>query len=83
VLTLTSLGMALRSRPTRTSRSRVVASWSDATTGGHELELRRGAAALLLTASVRTGGGWTADGRRHDDSIADLSLSSVRQLAIP
>ena len=80
VLTLTSLGMALRSRPPGTPRSRVIASWSDATTGSHELELRRGAAALLLTASGRTGSGWTADGRRHDANIVDFSLTSVHQL---
>ena len=81
VLTLTSLGMAARSRPPRTPPSRVVASWSDVTTGSHELSLGSGATALLATARAHRGSGWTADGRRHLDSIADLALASVRQLS--
>jgi hypothetical protein len=80
VLTLTSLGMARRSRPPSAPVSRVVASWSDAITGTHELELERGASVLLVTGSGHTVCGWTADGRHHED-IADLSLSSVRQLS--
>jgi hypothetical protein len=80
VLTLTSLGMATRSRPSGVPASRVIASWSDPTTGTTELELRRGATALLVTGTVAMATAWTADGRRHDD-VANLTLSSVHQLS--
>jgi hypothetical protein len=80
VLTITSLGMALRSRPAGARPSRVVASWSDPTHGARELALGRDANALLVTASVGTSTGWTADGRRHADNTADLTVSAVHQL---
>jgi hypothetical protein len=82
VLTITSLGMALRSRPAGARASRVVASWSDPSHGARELELHRGASALLVTASVGTSTGWTADGRRHADGTADLAVSGVHQLRV-
>jgi hypothetical protein len=82
VMTLTSLGMALRSRPPNTSPSRVIASWCDPTTGTRELELEPGATGLLLTASTQRGDTWTADGRRHRGSTVDFRLASVRQLAL-
>ena len=81
VLTLTSFGMATRSRPPGKPRSRIVAMWNDARTGLHELELARGASAILLTASEGTTRGWTADGRHHN--IPELVLSEVRQLRHP
>ena len=80
VLTVTSLGMAERSRPSGARRSRVVASWTDPATGVRELELGRRSRALLVTASVGDTAVWTADGRRHD-TTAELSLSAVEQLA--
>jgi hypothetical protein len=80
VLTITSLGMALRSRPASARPSRVIASWSDPTHGVRELALGRGASALLVTASVGASTGWTADGRRHTDSTADLTVKAVHQL---
>lgn len=80
VLTVTSLGMAERSRPSGARRSRVVASWTDPATGVRELELGRRSRALLVTASVGDTTVWTADGRRHD-TTAELSLSAVEQLA--
>jgi hypothetical protein len=79
VLTLTSLGMAARSRPPGTRRSRVVAHWNTRTDGLHELELAPGAAALLVTASVEGQTLWTADGRCHRD-VPGLRLAGVRQL---
>jgi hypothetical protein len=79
VLTLTSYGMVARSRPPGARRSRVVALWSDPTRRLQELELGRGASALLVTACVGTKTTWTADGRRHDGT-PDLTLSSVHQL---
>jgi hypothetical protein len=79
VLTLTPFGMAVRSRPPGTRRSRVVAHWNDAEAGPREIELARGAAAVLLSASVRTARRWTADGRCHQD-VPRLVLTDVRQM---
>ncbi|HEX6301750.1 MAG TPA: hypothetical protein VF148_14915 [Acidimicrobiia bacterium] len=81
VLTLTSYGMAARSRPPGKSPSRVVAMWNDPHTGLHELELARGASGILLTASEGMAHGWTADGRHHH--TPRLALSEVRQLRVP
>ena len=79
VLTLTSAGMAARSRPSGQRRSRVVAQWKSRADGLHELELTRGADALLLSTSVETATLWTADGRRHAD-VPRLRLSNVHPL---
>lgn len=80
VLTLTSFGMVARSRPAGMNRSRVVALWHDTATGRHELELARGAAGILVTASIRARTVWTADGRRHEADTPELTLSRVEQL---
>jgi hypothetical protein len=79
VLTLTSYGMAARSRPPGKRHSRVVAHWNNRKDGLHEIELAPGAGAVLLSASVDTRTLWTADGRCHPD-VPGLSLSDVRQL---
>lgn len=81
VLTLTSAGMAARSRLPGKPPSRTVALWSDPRTGLHELELARGSSGILLTASEGIARGWTADGRHHD--IPELVLAEVCQLRIP
>lgn len=81
-LTLTSLGMVARSRPPRAGASRVVALWNDTDHQLRELELQRGASALLVTASVSATTAWTADGRRHDD-LPGLDLTAVHQLRVP
>jgi hypothetical protein len=83
VLTLTSLGMAKRSTPAGIKPSRVIALWHDPRTGRHELELARGATAMLITASVRPKTVWTADGRRHERGTPDLTLSAVHQIRVP
>lgn len=80
VLTLTSLGMATRSRPPGCTRSRVVALWNDPKNGLRQLELGRRASALALTISCGTTTVWTADGRRHEDATPDLVLSGVHQI---
>lgn len=80
VLTLTPYGMVARSRPAGCKPSRVVAMWSDPTTGVHELSLDRGAHGLVVTTVVDRKTVWTADGRRHADSTPSLTLSRVHQL---
>jgi hypothetical protein len=79
VLTLTSLGMALRSQPPGKRRSRVVAHWSDRVHGAHEIELAPRAPGVLLTTSIESSTLWTADGRCHRE-VPRLKLSGVRQL---
>jgi hypothetical protein len=83
VLTLTALGMASRSRPPGARPSRVVAMWSDATTGRHELTLDPGARGVLVSATVSRKTVWTADGRRHDGNTPLIELTGVRQVRVP
>lgn len=82
VLTLTSYGMAARSRPPGMHQSRVVALWRSARGGQHEIELGRGADAIAITMSVGRKTVWTADGRPHRD-VPDLLLSDIRQIRVP
>ena len=79
VLTLTSLGLASRSRPPRKPRSRVIANWKSPNEGPIEIELAPGAGAVLLTLGVEGTTLWTADGRRHG-GVPTLRLADVRQL---
>jgi len=79
VLTLTSYGMAARSRPPGRRNSRVVAHWNSPTDGVHEIELGPRASAVLVSTNVEQTTAWTADGRRHDD-VPSLALSRVEQL---
>lgn len=79
VLTLTSFGMATRSRPRGTRRSRVIAHWNDPTDGVREIELAPRASAVLVTASVESSTLWTADGRSHAH-VPRLKLSGIHQL---
>jgi hypothetical protein len=79
VLTLTSLGMAVRSRPPGKRRSRVVAHWNDRVDGLHEIELAPRAAGVLVTTSIEGSTLLTADGRCHGD-VPRLRMSGVRQL---
>jgi hypothetical protein len=81
VLTLTSYGMAVRSRPPQKAASRVVAHWTSRAHGFAEIELAPRAAAVLISASVEGQTLWTADGRRHAD-VSSLRLSGVQQLRV-
>ena len=81
VLTLTSYGMAARSRPAGRPLSRVVAHWNSPTDGVHEIELGPRASAVLVSTNVEKATAWTADGRRHDD-VPSLTLSGVEQLRV-
>jgi hypothetical protein len=79
VLTLTSLGMATRSRPPGVSVSRVVALWNDPIDGLREIELGLRADAVALSVSVRGRNAWTADGRSHQD-VPTLTLNGIQQV---
>jgi hypothetical protein len=82
VLTLTSLGMAARSRPPGFPPSRVIATWSDPQTGISQITLARGASALLITSQVEATTAWTADGRRHETGVPNSVLTGVEQLRV-
>ena len=83
VLTLTSLGMASRSRPAATTRSRVVAMWKDPSSELRPIELAKGASGILLRTSTALRTVWTADGRRHESSTPSITLAGVQQLRVP
>jgi hypothetical protein len=82
VIAMTSLGMAIRSRPAGSTPSRSIALWKDAERGLREIELTPGADAVLLIASEGRETAWTADGRRHADATPRLVLEEVRQLHV-
>lgn len=79
VLTLTSFGMAVRSRPPGKRPSRVVAHWNGGPGALCAIELARGAQAVLLRTTVEETTHWTADGRCHH-AVPRLSLTGVEQL---
>lgn len=80
VLTLTSLGMALRSRPPGKEPSPVVALWKDARTGVHEVSLEKDALGIMLTLAIESADEWTADGRHDAQDAALLVLRSINQV---
>lgn len=80
VLTLTSLGMARRCRPPGSRPSRVIALWKDPDRGQREIEIARGAHAVLLGLEKRRGTTWTADGRAHEEGAPRLVLERVTQI---
>ena len=82
VLTLTSYGMAGRSRPPGKRPSRVIAHWNSRGGGVREIALSPGAAAVVLSASLEGSTLWTADGRCHRD-VPSLELAGVHQLHVP
>lgn len=82
VLTLSSLGMVTRCRPAGKSRSRIIALWSDPTSGQHQIELAKGCHGVLITASMEPTTVWTADGRRHYENTPTITLGDIHQLKI-
>jgi predicted amidohydrolase len=78
VLTVTSLGMARRSRSSNSGESRVVALWKDVMNGSESIELTRGANAFLLTATARRTQEYTADGRHDGGSTASFVYHGSR-----
>jgi hypothetical protein len=80
VLTLTSFGMAQRSRPPGRDPSPIVALMKDANQGFREIPLEPGAQAVLLTASGSRAIRRTADGRRPVDTGTHYFGASVHQI---
>jgi hypothetical protein len=81
VLSVTSLGMALRSRPARTESSRTIALWKDRQRGVREITLEEGRDAVLLTLCAERVESVTADGRRDGKRTEELLLAGVEQIA--
>ena len=80
VLTLTSFGMAQRSRPPGREASPIVALLKDADLGFREIPLEPGAQAVLLTASGSRAIRRTADGRRPVDTGTHYFGAAVHQI---
>jgi hypothetical protein len=80
VLTLTSYGMAQRSRPPGHEPSPIVALLKDADQGIREIPLEPGAHAVLLTASGSRAIRRTADGRRPVDTGTHYFGAAVHQI---
>src|SRR5262249_24365052 len=81
VMTLTSLGMAQRSRPEGRDSSTVIALWRDPARGTRELSLEAGAQGGLLTVCGARGTRRSADGRWPVDSgthYYDVAVHQIR-----
>ncbi|MEW5851170.1 MAG: hypothetical protein AB2A00_20450 [Myxococcota bacterium] len=75
VLSLSSLGMALRSRVPGAPPSRVVALWKDSRTGPVEIELPEGKTGIWLSLCAEQLVEYTADGRSDTGASARLVLA--------
>ncbi|HVF66909.1 MAG TPA: hypothetical protein VM914_04555 [Pyrinomonadaceae bacterium] len=82
VLSVTSLGMALRSRAPGMPPDRTVALWKDRETGWETLSLADGAEAILLTISAKWNEEFTADGRSDNGSAAEFVLRGTTNLRV-
>jgi hypothetical protein len=82
VLSVTCLGMSLRSRPSGMQPSRVVGLWRDRQTGVRELALDQGAQGLVLCLCANMVEEWTADGRTDGTKTSELVLSGVEQIRL-
>jgi hypothetical protein len=81
VMTLTSFGMAQRSRPPGHDASAVIALWKDPTRGTREISLEPGAQGVLLTVCGARAIRRTADGRWPVDSgthYFDVAVHQIR-----
>lgn len=81
VLTLTALGMALRSQPRGLPPSRVIAMWKDPVRGLREIACDPGSQAVLLKVVLDRSSRHAADGRAPVDDVTDFHLAGVHQLA--
>jgi hypothetical protein len=80
VLTLTSLGMAVRCTAPGKTESRVIALWKGQDSSWAPIELTEGAMAVLLSISAETREEFTADGRSDGGVASFLSLQEIHQL---
>jgi hypothetical protein len=80
VLTLTSFGMAQRSRPPGFSRSPVVALWKGPGQATREIPLKRGAQGILLSANAARTARRSYDGRRPLDNGSQFATVTIRQI---
>jgi hypothetical protein len=80
VLTVTSLGMALQSRPPKREASRTIALWKDDKTGLQEIDLERGKEAVVLSVCGELKEEWTADGRSDGGTAPVLYLAGITQV---
>ncbi len=80
VLTLTSLGMAIRSQPRGMPPSRVIAMWKDPVRGLREIPLEACAQGVLLKAVLGRTARHAADGRLPVDDATDFYVAGVHQL---
>jgi hypothetical protein len=81
VMTLTSFGMAQRSRPPGHDRSPVIALWKDPARGTREISLEPGAQGVLLTVCGARATRRTADGRWPVESgthYFDVAVHQIR-----
>ena len=81
VLTLTSFGMARRSRPQGQGSSAVVALWKDPGRGIREIPLEAGAQGVLISTSTDRMTRRTTDGRlpvKNASEVFDMSVYQVR-----
>jgi hypothetical protein len=81
VLTLTSYGMAQRSRPAGMDASPVITLWKDPDRGIREIRLDPGAHGVLISASADRATRRSSDGRRpieNGSEFFDVSISQVR-----
>jgi hypothetical protein len=81
VMTLTSFGMAQRSRPSGLESSPVIALWKDPARGTREISLEPGAQGVLLTVCGARATRRTADGRWPIDSgthYFDVAVHQIR-----
>jgi hypothetical protein len=82
VLTVTSLGMSLRSWSSQHKPSRVVALWKDPRRGTQTIELEKDHEAVLLSLTALWTREWIADGRCDNETAAQLVLSGVEQIRV-
>ncbi|MEP6560805.1 MAG: hypothetical protein ABJD68_06970 [Nakamurella sp.] len=83
VLSLTSLGMAQRSRPAGLAPSRVIALWKDSASGTREISLEPGAHGVILTICGDRTTRRSADGRWPVDTgthYYDVAVNQVTAL---
>ena len=81
VLTLTSYGLAQRSRPAGMNASPLIAMWKDPGRGIREIPLEPGAQGVLVSASADRATRCTSDGRRpvrNGSEFFDVSVCQIR-----